>query len=47
MFNKDFLVSTIGFTAIILIGVVSIIMTGFAKDMNIDPSLIISNLLNK
>jgi len=47
MFNKDFLVSTIGFTSIILIGVVLIIMTGFAKDMNIDPGLIISNLFNK
>ena len=47
MFNKNFFTSTIGFSAIILIGIVIIIMTGFAKDMNIDPSLILSNLFGK
>lgn len=47
MFNKDFFASTVGFTAIILIGITVIIMTGFAKDMNIDPALILSNIFNK
>jgi hypothetical protein len=47
MFNKDFFTSTLGFAAIILIGVVIIIMTGFAKEMDIDPSLIISNFFKK